>query len=83
MSKQKTKKRDETEYLLSSPKNAKRLMDGIKNLKDGKTVKYSLEELKANKEKVYEQIKKEAADPETQKYYKDNLDETDLNILEN
>ena len=44
--------------------------------------KEKLEEVKANKEKVYKQMEKEASNPEVQKYYKDNLEEIDLEIIE-
>ena len=37
----------ETEYLLSSPKNAEHLMESIKQSKNGETIKVTLEELKS------------------------------------
>jgi len=40
-----------------------------------------LKEAKVNKEKIYQQMENEASNPKTQKYYKDNLVEIDLEIL--
>ena len=36
----------ETEYLLSSPKNAERLLNSIKNIEEGKTIEVTWEMLK-------------------------------------
>ncbi len=36
----------ETEYLLSSPKNAERLLESIKQIEKGNTIEVTLEELK-------------------------------------
>ena len=40
-----------------------------------------LKKAKANKEKIYKQMKNEASNPDIQKYYKANLVEIDLEIL--
>jgi antitoxin YefM len=37
----------ETEYLLSSPKNAERLLQSIKNIEEGKTIEVTWEMLKS------------------------------------
>jgi antitoxin YefM len=37
----------ETEYLLSSPKNAERLLNSIKNIEEGKTIEVTWEMLKS------------------------------------
>ena len=44
-SKEKLQELDETEYLLSSPSNTKRLLDSIENVKKGNYIKKSLKEL--------------------------------------
>ena len=40
-----------------------------------------LKEAKANKERIYKQLKKDADNSKTQEYYKNNLEEIDLEIL--
>lgn len=37
----------ETEYLMSSPKNAERLLNSIKNIEEGKTIEVTWEMLKS------------------------------------
>jgi hypothetical protein len=41
-----------------------------------------LKEAKTNKEKIYKQLKKDANNLETQEYYKNNLEEIDLKIID-